>query len=90
MAKRRNSKRHGRLTDFEAKWLLGPDDNDNSVFMYSLTHNFIKRELWDRAGDTDNMFWTEGMRYPAPIGAEEDEKYWRDGMLHEKFCRQRS
>jgi hypothetical protein len=29
------------------------------------------------------------MRYPAPIGEEEDVEYWRDKLLHEQFCRER-
>lgn len=33
---------------------------------------------------------TEGMYYPAPIGEEEDEEYWRDKLRYEQFCRERS
>jgi hypothetical protein len=88
MAKRRTSKHHGTLKHWEADWLRG-EEKDDYVFMYSLTHDFIKRELWDKAGDEENFYWTEGMRYPAPIGEEEDAEYWRDKMLHEQFCRER-
>jgi hypothetical protein len=59
------------------------------MFLYSLTHNFIKRELWDKAGDEEHFFWIEGMLYPAPIGEEQDADFWRDKLLYENFCSER-
>jgi hypothetical protein len=64
MPKRRTSKHRGAVKDFEAAWL---DGDRKAGFMYSLHHNFVHRELWDRAGDSENFFWKEGMQYPEPI-----------------------
>jgi P27 family predicted phage terminase small subunit len=33
--------------------------------------DFIRQELWDRAGDHETMHWNPSMRYPAPIGEME-------------------
>jgi hypothetical protein len=61
--KRRSSKHRAAVKDFEAAWLAG----DRKVgFMYSLHHDFVHQELWDRAGDHEAFFWEPGMDCPEP------------------------
>lgn len=69
--KRRTSKHRGAIQDFEAAWLVG-NEKDTYVFMYSLSHGFVHRELWDKHGDHENFFWEEGMQYPVPIDELEE------------------
>jgi hypothetical protein len=70
MPKRRTSKHRGAVKDFEAAWL---DGDREAGFMYSLHHDFVHRELWDRAGDHENFFWQEGMRGPVPIDEVDED-----------------
>jgi len=65
----RNNKRRGAVTDYEAAWLVGGNKEDAYVFLYSLHHDFVHRELWDRAGDDENFHWAEGMQWPVAIDA---------------------
>ncbi len=58
-------KAKGAVKDFEAAWLRG---DRKEGFMYSLHHNFVRQELWDRAGDHENFHWEPGMQWPEPIG----------------------
>jgi hypothetical protein len=60
----RNNKRRGAVKDFEAAWLNGDRE---AGFFYSLHHDFVHRELWERAGDHENFYWEEGMQWPVPI-----------------------
>jgi hypothetical protein len=66
MAKRRTNKHRGAVKEWEAAWLRG---DRKEGFLYSLNHDFIRQELWDRAGDKDNFFWNPGTHgdYPEPI-----------------------
>ena len=61
MPKRRASKHRGAVKDFEAAWLEGDREPG---FMYSLLHDFVHQELWNRAGDSENFRWEPGMRWP--------------------------
>jgi hypothetical protein len=65
----RSNKHRVALKDFEAAWLAG---DRKAGFLYSLHHDFVHRELWDRAGDHENYHWTEGMKWPVPIDEVED------------------
>jgi hypothetical protein len=61
--KRRSSKHRGALNSYEKAWLEG---NRKESFPYCLNHDFIRQELWDRAGDHDTMRWNPSMDYPEP------------------------
>jgi hypothetical protein len=64
MPKRRTNKHRGAVKDFEAAWLEG---DRKAGFLYSLNHDFVRQELWDRAGDHEAFFWEPGMQYPEPL-----------------------
>jgi hypothetical protein len=81
MPKRRTSKHRGAVKDFEAAWL---DGDREAGFMYSLHHDFVHRELFDRAGDEENFYWGEGMQYPIPIAEKENAVYWRPRKLADR------
>jgi hypothetical protein len=72
MPKRRSSKHHGSIKAHEAAWLEGDHE---AGFMFSLNHDFIHQELWDRCGDHESFYWEVGMRYPVPIGKMEDASW---------------
>ena len=40
--------------------------NRKGSFPYCLNHDFIRQELWNRAGDHDTMRWNPSMDYPEP------------------------
>lgn len=62
----RTNKRRGAVKDFESDWLEGNPNAGMLGFMYSLHHDFVHQELWDRAGDHENFHWSPGMQYPEP------------------------
>jgi hypothetical protein len=61
--KRRSSKHRGAINQYEAAWLEGDRDVG---FLYSLNHDHVRQALWDRAGDSETMFWEPGMQCPEP------------------------
>jgi hypothetical protein len=78
----RNDKRRGAVKDFEAAWLDSDRDSDIG-FLYSLNHDFVHRELWDRAGDSENLYWTEGMDWPVP--KDESPKQPKDRKDNDRY-----
>ena len=59
----KTNKRRAAVKNFEAAWLRGDRE---AGFMYSLHHDFVHQELWERAGDDESFFWNPGMQYPEP------------------------
>jgi hypothetical protein len=62
--KLRTNRLRAAVKDFEAAWLCG---NRKDGFMYSLHHDFVHEELWNRAGDHENFHWEIGMDFPEKI-----------------------
>jgi hypothetical protein len=66
MPKRRSSKHRGSLNEHEAAWL---ESDRKAGFLYSLHHDFVHQELWDRCGDEESFFFEPGMRWPERVEA---------------------
>jgi hypothetical protein len=65
--KRRNNKRHAAIGDDEAAWLRG--DRHSGFIQFKPDEEL--QELWDRHGDTEAMYWEQGMRRPEPLAEME-------------------
>ena|SRR5258708_4862402 len=58
--KRRTNKKRDGISEHEAAWLQG----DHDCGFVQFKHPDDLQALWDRAGDSETMFWEPPMSYP--------------------------